>query len=113
VVVHADGVSAFAPPRYSAPMNVRAQRAMGTAILACSMSGLAWTSGYCFAGHDTPRMGLCEALCALETDLHPQHRDAMVAVVRDRVVQGVQALQAVGGEHAKHALAAIAREAAR
>ena len=92
-------------------MNVRAQRALGTAILACSMSGLAWTSGYCFAAHDTPRLALAEALAALETDLHPQHRDAMVAVVRDRVVQGIRALHAAGGEHAHAALAQIAKAA--
>lgn len=95
-----------------APHRPRGRKA-ATAVLVTSLSCLAWTGGYYFAAHDTPRMGLAEAMRALETDLHPKHREAMVAVVRDRVVQGIRALHEVGGDHARLALEAIIREAGK
>lgn len=92
------------------PEPVPRRNRVAVLILASSMACLAWTSGYCFAAHDTPRMGLAEALVALETDLHPEHRNAMVAVVRDRIVQGIRVLKDTDGEVARAALAIVQEE---
>ena len=92
-----------------APRRLHQRRAVPL-MLVGAIACLSSFSGYCFAAHDTPRMGLAEAMHALETDLHPEHRDAMVAVVRDRIAQALRTLRATPDAAARAALDIVHEE---